>query len=385
MSAGSYTLQCITDVADLEDKRVLVRLDLNVPLEGDKVRSVFRIKKVLRTLEHLHKQGARTIILAHIGRDKEETLQPVHAELTKSIPIRWAGALVGPTAERAIGELRNGDILMLENLRSDTREMENEDSLARELAAYGDLYVDDAFSAAHRAHASVVGIPQHLPSYAGIQFIDEYTNLARSQNPELPALFVLGGAKFVTKAPLVSEYVERYDHVFVGGALANDFFKAMGYEIGDSMFSDIDLSDSPLLNNKRVLLPIDVTVSNANGKEIKNPEHVAVGDTILDAGPETMTMLLGYLKEAHTILWNGPLGDYENGFQEYTEAFAQALAAAPGFSVVGGGDTVAAIESLGLNHKFGFLSTAGGAMLQFLELGTLPGIEALLESQKKHG
>lgn len=369
----------IQDARGLQGKRVLLRASLNVPLVNNEVRNSFRIDRALDTIQFLCETGARVIVIAHIGRDPKDTLKPVFTRMQKEVEMKWCDAVVGQVVDDAITSLENGEILMLENLRTQSGEIENDDAFARRIAAYGDIYVNDAFSVSHREHASIVCVPKYLPAYAGILFEKEYDNLSLSINPTPPSLFVLGGAKFETKMPLVEEYIKKYDHVFVGGALVNDIFRAKGYEIGASMISNVDLTNSPLIKNKKLLLPIDVTVYGPNGKEVREVSNVSPDETILDVGPRTIEMLKTYIDGAETVLWNGPLGDYERGFCEHTEAFAQLLADAPGFSVIGGGDTVAAIESLELYDTYNFVSTAGGAMLKFLELGTLPGIEVLSE------
>ena len=197
--------------------------------------------------------------------------------------------------------------------------------------------------------------------------------------PNHPSLFILGGAKFDTKMPLVKEYITKYDHVFVGGALANDVFKARGYEVGKSMVSDVDLSGDELLDNPKLITPCDVTVDGPDGVRVCLPNEVKPNESILDAGPETIKQLTPLVMEAETVLWNGPLGFYESGFAKYTEALGQIIADSKSYAVLGGGDTIAAIEKLGCQEKFGFLSTAGGAMLTFMERGTLPAIEAILD------
>ncbi len=367
----------IEDIPALRGTRVIVRASLNVPLKDGVVRDVFRIKEATETIQYLKEQGARVIVLAHIGREPQETLKPVFECIQTYVPLTWAGGLSGEQVEGAISTLADGDVILLENVRSDARETENDDAFARMLASYGDVYINDAFADSHRAHASIVGIPAYLPSYAGRSFVREYDALAEAFEPVHPALFILGGAKFETKLPLVERFVQNYDHVFIGGAIANDFFAGKKYEVGHSMISQIDLSDSPLLASDRVLLPTDVVVTGASGKRVCAPEEVTSDERILDAGPQTLTDLASVVAQAHTIVWNGPLGAYEDGFDAGTNALAQQIANASARSIIGGGDTVAAIEKLGLNSKFGFISTAGGAMLQFLQDETLPGIEAL--------
>ncbi len=370
----------IVDVQDLKGKRVLVRAGLNVPLENGVVRDEFRLTHALPTIHFLIEQGARVIVLAHIGREPHETLRPVHDALKKHIPVTWAGGLVGDDVDQKIAALMDGEVLLLENVRSDVREEENDDALARALALHGDIYVNDAFADSHRAHTSIVGIPKYLPSYAGMLFVREYEQLKKAFTPSHPALFILGGAKFETKMPLVSRFVNEYDHVFIGGALANDFYKARGYEVGVSKTSDIDLSSSPLIDDARIMVPKDVLVEGPNGRATKAADAVATDEAIFDAGTEALKQLESLIKDAQMILWNGPLGNFEKGFSEATEEVARMIARSSAYSIIGGGDTVAAIEKLKLDEKFCFVSTAGGAMLVFLETETLPGIEAL--SQK---
>ncbi len=372
-----HRVKKIAAETDLHGKYVIVRSSLNVPMEHGKVVNQFRIARALPTLLHLSSIGARVILVAHAGRDPRVTLKPVYEVLQESLPMVWAGALTGEEVTAKRNALKDGEVLMLENVRSDEREMANDESLAKELAALADIYVCDAFAVAHREHASVVGIPKFLPGYAGINFLMEYEELKRTIKPEHPSIFILGGAKFDTKMPLVEKFLNSYDHIFIGGALANDFFKAKGFEIGKSLTSAIDLTDSPLIDSKKIILPVDVVVDGPSGRRIVGAEDVEATDTIHDIGPQTINMLALYIKGAKTILWNGPLGNYEMKYDEATLAFAKQVADSSAYSVVGGGDTVASIEALGISGQFGFLSTGGGAMLFFLEHGTLPAIEAL--------
>jgi 3-phosphoglycerate kinase len=372
-----HQVKKISDETDLKGKYVLLRSSLNVPVKDGQVVNQFRIVRAVPTIKHLLDQGARVILIGHIGRDPKETLKPVADVLGEMFPVIWAGLLKGDVVDRMRLELKDGEILMLENLRSDERETENNPAFASELAAMADIYVDDAFAAAHREHASVVGVPALIPGYVGINFCMEYEELKRTLKPEHPSLFILGGAKFETKMPLVKKFLNSYDHIFIGGALANDFFKAKGFEVGKSLVSDIDLSDSDFLNNEKIIIPVDVVVDGPDGKRTVAPDEVTAEETILDAGPETIKLLSLYTRGAKTILWNGPLGNYEEGFADGTESLAKLVAESGAYSVVGGGDTVAAIESLGLSGQFGFMSTGGGAMLEFLEHGTLVAIDAL--------
>jgi phosphoglycerate kinase len=362
---------------DLHGKRVIVRASLDVPIEDGVVTNDFRIKKTLPTLSFLIEKGARVILMTHVGRDPENTTKPIADALRAHFPIEHIEAVTGAELEKKVAALHDGEILLLGNLRSEEAEEGNDEAFANTLAFYGEIYVNDAFAVSHRAHASIVGIPALIPGYAGLTFEEEYENLSRALTPEHPALFILGGAKFETKAPLIERYSESYDTVALGGALANDFLKGRGCEVGMSLVSDVDLSDNPLLFKENVIVPIDVVTSGSEGDREGSTHEIEKDERILDVGPASIEALRPYIEDAKTILWNGPLGYYEGGYDTATKACAELIAHSKAFSIVGGGDTVAAIESLGLAHKFGFLSTAGGAMLEFLEKGTLPGIEAL--------
>lgn len=367
----------ITEAGDLRGKQVVVRASLNVPIADGKVSNLYRINRALPTLRYLAESGARTIVIAHIGRAPEETLKPVFDELEKFLPIQWGGKIDSNDFATRAGLMSEGDFLLAENLRSDAREKVNDIDFAKEIAAYADIYVDDAFANVHREHASMSALATLLPAYAGLNLSEEVDHLQKVMVPESPSLFLLGGAKFETKMPLVEKYLEVYDHVFISGALMNDIFKAKGYEVGKSLVSDVSLEGASFLDNEKLILPIDVIVDGPEGVQTKTPQSVLPEEKIMDCGPATVEMLAKYITDAKTILWNGPFGNYEGGFVDATEATVKMLAEADAFSVVGGGDTVAAIEKLGLNDKLGFVSTGGGAMLSFLERGTTPVIDLL--------
>lgn len=367
----------ITDVADLRGKRVIVRASLNVPVKDGVVTNSYRISRALPTLRYLHEQGAKIIVMGHIGRDPEETLKPVFAELEKHLPVQWGGSVNDERFIEHLEVLPEGSVLLAENLRQDEREKANDEAWGKQLASLGDIYVNDAFDNVHREHTSMIQIPKHIPAYAGLNLIEEINHLQKVMTPEQPSLFMIGGAKFDTKMPLVEKYLDDYSHLFVCGALMNDIFKAKGYEVGTSLVSDVDLSGKAFLENERLILPVDVIVSGPDGKRTCSPSEVSADESIMDAGPETVEMLKGYIAEAKTVLWNGPFGNFEAGFADATLDTVKLLAEADAFSVVGGGDTVAAIEKLGLNDKLGFVSTGGGAMLTYLEHGGTLAIEAL--------
>lgn len=382
MPMQKLPFKTIADKKDLKGKYVLLRTSLNVPIVDGVVGNQFRLTRGLLTIQYLIGRGARVILCGHVGSDGTQTARPIADLLSEHFPLVFSEEVTGTKSQLLRDELQDGQVLLLENLRKDPREKKNDANFARELADMADIYVNDAFPASHRAHASLAGVPQFLPSYVGMNFVHEYTELMEARVPEAPSLFMLGGAKFNTKMPLVEEFLGVYDHIFIGGALANDFFKAKGYEVGDSMVSDIDLSQSPLLDNESILLPVDVIVAKGDQRRVCPPDAVTYSETILDAGPETVAMLAPLIANAKMVLWNGPFGNYEAGFEEQTVATARLLAEASGYSVVGGGDTVAAIEALCIQEHYDFLSTAGGAMLTFLQDGTLPAIEALVASDK---
>ncbi len=373
-------MQCITDISDVQSKKVIVRASLDVPIKEGVVQNLFRVKKAIPTITYLLARGAKVIILTHVGRDPENSTLPLLEALRSYITVTHIESIIGNEVKFAIEKMEVGTALLLGNLRSAEAEEKNDDQFAREIASYADLYVDDAFAVAHRAHASIVGIPKYIPGYAGITFMEEYRELSKAFEPEHPSLFILGGAKFETKAPLIEQYSHEYTNTFIGGAIANDFLKGKGCEVGSSLVSPVDLHGNPLLMQKNVLLPIDMIAVGEDGAHPVVCSTMQHDEKILDAGPETVKMLAPYIDEAKTILWNGPLGNYEAGYDVATKACAELVAKSHAHTIIGGGDTIAAIESLGLQDSFGFLSTAGGAMLEFLEKRTLPGIEALERS-----
>jgi phosphoglycerate kinase len=359
--------------------RVLLRLDLNVPLEGGVVRDDYRIRESLPTLNFLRAAGARIIIISHIGKGKpSDTLRPVTEYLNKIFPVTFLPDLMSPENMRMTHDLGDGEVLMLENIRHNKGEEDNDPEFARYLASLGDVYVNDAFSVSHRAHASVVGVPALLPHYAGLRFAAEIARLSEALAPEHPFLFILGGAKIETKMPLLKKFLDRADHVVVGGAIANNFIKVAGHEVGVSLVDEDELAGlDAYLGHARLILPEDVVVKNGAGSHCAKVSEVAPGDMIVDVGAETVRHLEGVIGEAKLIVWNGPLGFYEEGFTEGTKELLQLIAGSSATSIIGGGDTVALINDMHALDKFSFVSTGGGAMLDFLANETLPGLEAL--------
>lgn len=380
--------------ATLKGKQVLLRLDLNAPIALDPlsgnhvVTDDFRLQSSLDTLNFLREAGARTIVVSHIEGKGGETLLPVYRMFVEKfgLHIKFVADCMSEEANAAARALEDGEFLLLENLRAYPGEKNNDPEFARLLASMADIYVNDAFPVSHRAHASIVGVPKIIPGFAGIRFEKEIAELSTALNPSHPFLFILGGAKFDTKLPLIEKFLKIADKVFIGGALANDCFKAKGMQVGKSVVSDgsFDLSSIVAeIANGKVILPTDVVVEREGQRETIPASDVQAGDRIWDAGTETLEMLVKEVAAAKFILWNGPLGNYEIGFTEGTRGLAKIIAEVSGRggeaarSIIGGGDTVASIRNLGLEDKFSFLSTGGGATLDFLVNETSPGIEAL--------
>jgi phosphoglycerate kinase len=349
----------------------------------------YRLRRAIPTIQFLSEQGARVILVSHIGEEGTETLAPVAKALGKLISnVSFFPETIGTRTRDAIRALHPGSILVLENLRRNQGEKTNDPSFVQELASLADIFVEDSFDTCHRPHASIVGVPKVLPSYAGLTLEEEVVTLSKALTPKHPSLAVIGGAKFSTKEAVLTTLLKTYDHVFVGGALAHDFLKTEGYAIGKSLASPTVDQDALLkiARNPKLVLPVDARVVSSEMLTTKNGrahmrtmpiDHIQPNDSIVDHGPGTSTLLAHLASEARTILWNGPLGNYERGFTDTTDAFAHAVANSRAHSVVGGGDTIASIENLGLLSKFSFISTGGGAMLDFLAQGTLPGIIAL--------
>ncbi len=384
----SNGMRTIRDIKVFENIPILVRAALNVPIENGRVVNEYRLRRAVPTITYLQERGAKVILISHIGEQGTETLAPVVTALRGLVQgISFFPETIGERARAAVRELAPGQILVLENLRRDKGEKNNDPTFARELAALADVFVEDSFDTCHRPHASIIGVPKLLPSYAGLLLEQEVEALSQALTPKHPAFAVIGGAKFSTKEDVLATLLKVYDHVFVGGALADDFLKASGQEVGTSLVSDADeKAIQKLLANPKLVLPVDSIVIPATALGTMNARaeariaslgQVRPGEVILDHGPGTTTLLANLAHKAKTILWNGPLGNYENGFIDATDSFARAVAASGAHSVVGGGDTVASIEGLGLLPRFSFVSTGGGAMLDFLAKGTLPGITIL--------
>jgi len=376
-------MRTVRDIRVLENVPVMVRAALNVPIEEGKVRNTFRLRQAVPTIRFLQERHARVILIGHIGDTGTETLHPVYEAMREFLPkLSFCRATTGPEARAAVRALVPGEVLMLENLRRHSGEKNNDPAFAADLAELADVFVEDSFDVCHRKHASVVGVPELLPSYAGLLVEHEVAELTKALTPKRPSLAIIGGAKFSTKQPVIKVLLERYDNVFVGGALSNDFLKAKGYPMEASLVSDADeAAIRELLKHPRLVIPSDeiyaVPGAPASTGKAGLLDGKAPYEAVLDNGPRTVAHLMELVRNAKTVLWNGPLGNYEKGFVEGTERLADAIARSGAYSVLGGGDTIAAVEKLGISGHFSFISTGGGAMLDFIAHGTLPGIEAL--------
>lgn len=373
-------MRSYTEIPVLNNIPILVRAALNEPLDGNVVRNDFRLRRALPTLEFLQAKGARVIVISHISGKGTESLRPMSEALSRMITrVSFCEASRGPRVRDAVRKLQAGEILILENLRHNSGEEANDVSFAHELASLADVFIQDSFDTCHRAHASIVRLPQLLPSYAGAGLLAEVEHLTKALSPKSPSIAIIGGAKFSSKESVLERLLERYDKVFVGGALANDFLKARGCPVGQSLVSNAPVERiKKLLTNPRLFLPIDGRFLAPNGeKREARVEDIAPDEAMLDLGPETAELLSGSIRKSKSVLWSGPLGVYEKGFVETTDTVATAVVESGAYSVVGGGDTVAELERIGVLDRFSFVSIGGGAMLEFLARGTLPGIAAL--------
>jgi len=374
-------MRSIAQVKNIKGKVVLVRVDFNVPMKDDKVEDDFRIEKALPTIKLLQKRRARIVLITHLGKGGE-TLKGVAAALGKFIKVKFIPDIVGGEAQKAVKEMKDGEVLLLENLRNDAGEKEGNNVFAMSLAKLADVYVNEAFPVSHRADASIVLLPKLLPSYAGLQLSDEVKNLSHAfKKAKHPFLFILGGAKFSTKMPLIEKYLKLADYVFIGGALANDFLKRKGYEVGKSLVDEENYDLAKVLKNKKLILPFDVVVDPGGQLLNKKADEVKKNDVILDIGTETVENLARIIKKSKFILWNGPLGKYEAGGDKATKKVLKLVLESKGQTIIGGGDIVSVLSTLEpKSYKLKpnlFVSTGGGATLEFLSNGTLPGIKAL--------
>lgn len=342
-------MKSIHEAKNLKGKRVLVRVDWSVPTHNGRVINDYQIRASFPTIHYLREAGAKIVLLSHAekGESDNESLLPIFEYVRDLLPLTF---------------IETSDLMLMENVRQNPGEKENSKEFAKELSKLGDIFVNEAFSESHREYASIVGVPEYLPSYAGLRLELEVKELSKAFYPKRPFLFIIGGAKFDTKLPLLKKFTDIADYVFVGGALANNFFKEQGKEIGKSLIKDGEYGLAKLLKSGKIILPEDV---------------IEDGGRILDAGAITMEKLKDKIANSRLVLWNGPLGLYEIGYKVATLQLAKMISELAHESIIGGGDTLAAIKELNIQDKFSFVSTGGGAMITFLAKGTLPGIEAL--------
>jgi phosphoglycerate kinase len=378
---------------DVGDKRVLVRVDFNVPVKDGEVTDDTRIRRALPTIRYLLEEGAHPVLISHLGRPKGEpdqkyAMDPVAVRLRELLgePVVKLDAAVGPEVVEALDDWDGRGVVLLENSRFYPGETSNDPGFADQLAALADLYVDDAFGAAHRAHATTVGIPDRIPAAAGLLMEEEIDYLDKVlEDPERPFVAILGGAKVSDKLGVIESLLGTADTLLIGGAMGFTFFRALGYEVGDSLVEEDYLEEAKRLLEEagdRLVLPVDIVVADAMEEGVES-ETVAVdgipsGKMGLDIGPETVALFEGHISGASTIFWNGPMGVFEiDAFAKGTEGVARAVAESGATSVVGGGDSVAAVNKLGLEDRMSHISTGGGASLEYVEGKELPGIAVL--------
>ncbi len=389
-------MKTLRDLGDLAGRRVLVRVDFNVPLEDGAVADDLRIRAALPTIEELRRRGARIVLVSHLGRPKDRepslSMAPVGARLGELLatPVRVAPGVVGDDVRAAVDELRDGDLLLLENVRYEPGETKNDPGLAAELASLADVYVDDAFGAAHRAHASTEGVARLVDERAAGLLLEREVNTLMGvlEDPARPLVSVLGGAKVSDKIGVIDRFRESADTILIGGAMCFPFLAAQGHSVGDSLCAEEDVElarrtlDSGSDARAELRLPVDLVIGERFAEDAEALEldglDVPDGWMGLDIGPRTAAAYSRVIADAGTVFWNGPMGAFELApFAAGTRAVAEAVAAAPGTTVVGGGDSGAALHRFGLADRVTHLSTGGGATLELIEGNELPGVEAL--------
>lgn len=393
-------LPTLSSMPPLKGKRVLVRVDLNVPMAHGKVLDKTRITRLKSTLEYLYKKDARVIVLSHFGRPKDGydlslSLAPIADALSESLdgkPVKFAVDCIGKSATDAVNAMQDGEVLLLENVRFHAGEEKNDKAFADQLAALGDYYVNDTFSCSHRAHASITGLAERLPAYAGILLHEEVTQLETYlSNPIKPMAAIVGGSKISTKLDLLLNLITRVEKLFIGGGMANTFLLAKGVNMGKSLVEkDLVKTAQDILKKAeaagcKVILPVDAAIASEFGSKtcrIAPTQDIGKSEMMLDIGPDTLVQFSNELQDIKTAIWNGPLGAFEHPpFDSGSTTFARMLASltAQGklTSIAGGGDVNAAIAAAGVGAQFTYISTAGGAFLEWLEGKELPGIAAL--------
>lgn len=382
---------------NVKHKRVLVRVDFNVPLDEEtNITDDTRIRAALPTIKYLLDQEAKVVLMSHLGRPKGEfktefSLRPAAKRLSELLgqEVIMAQDVIGDSAKKAVKELQNGQVVLLENLRFHKEETKNDPEFAKALASFGEVYVNDAFGTAHRAHASTEGVSHYLPAVAGYLIKKELEVMGKAlASPEKPFIAILGGAKVSDKIGVIENLIEKVDTLIIGGGMAYTFFKARGYEIGDSLLEADKVELAKALEEKakakgvKFLLPVDNVIAREFKADAENmvvdSEDIPAGWQGLDIGPRSRELFGEEIKNAKTVVWNGPMGVFEMpAFAKGTQAIAQFMSQCEGTTIIGGGDSAAAVEQMGYAQKMTHISTGGGASLEFLEGKTLPGVAAL--------
>ena len=391
---NNMKLKKITQKKSLRGIKVLLRVDFNVPLVSKKITEDYRISAAIPTIKYLVDAGASLIIITHWGDPKKIDLNYSTKKLAKRLEklsglnVKFVDDIIGDKAIKNVNQLKEKEIIFLENLRFHPGEKTNDKSFAKKLASLADIYINDAFSVSHRNQASVSALSNFLPAYAGLQLEAEIINLEKILKPKKPLVLVMGGSKISTKAPMIKKLQQKSKYILIGGALANNFLKYKKYEIGKSMY-DLDASKviASLFKEKQVakkiILPIDVIVKDSKGLSRRRKlQDIKKTDIILDVGPDTISLFSSYIKEAQTIVWNGPFGKFEERpYKHGTIALASVIAArstGSAFGLVGGGETVSALKLTKMESHVDWLSTAGGAMLAYLGGENMPGLKNII-------
>lgn len=372
---------------------VILRADFNVSVAGNKITDTFRIDQTLPTVNYLIKKGAKVLILAHLGDDGKDSLKPAYTyvsrKLGKGVKSEFVTDFDFDKLTEKITNQKPGSVILLENIRALPGEKSADkrvrQDLAQNFASLADVYINDAFPVSHRDHMSLTSLPKYLPSFIGFSFENEIKNLSTAFSPKKPMLFLLGGFKFGTKLPVLKKFSKIADNYFVGGALANNYILAEGYPVGKSLIdTDFKISKA-MLNDKKLIPIIDVVVDRKGGQKVCALVDVQKTDIIADIGPATVDVIRVYIDEAKTILWNGPMGWYEKGYTQSTIEILKLLADRvknkKSTVIIGGGDTALLVHKMKMQNAFTFVSTAGGATLDYLANGTLPAIKAILKSK----